>query len=55
MTSKHTKANVENQIMANAPSPPPIKKSCFENLCHTIAAEAEPHAIESMNHKKTVE
>ena len=44
MTSRHMKANVENQLMANAPSL--VRKSYFDNLYKTIAAEAESHAIE---------
>jgi hypothetical protein len=51
VTSKHMKANVENQIMANAPSP--IRNAYFDNLYHFIAAEAEIRAVESENCKKT--
>ena len=39
VTSKHMKANVENQIMVNDPSP--IRKAYFDNLYRSIAAEAE--------------
>ena len=53
VTSKYMKANVENQIMANAPSP--IRKAYFDNLYHFIAAEAGIRAVESENCKKTVE
>ena len=53
MTSRHIKTNVENQIMANAPSP--VRKSYFDNLYKTIAAEAETRAIESDNRKRKAE
>jgi hypothetical protein len=53
LTSKHMKANIENQIMANAPSP--IRKSYFDNLYRSIAAEAETRAVESENRRKVVE
>jgi hypothetical protein len=53
VTGKHMKANVENQIMANAPSP--IRKAYFDNLYRSIAAEAKAHAVESENCKKTAE
>ena len=43
-------SNVENQIMANAPSP--IRKSYFDNFYCFIAAEAKTRAVESENHKK---
>jgi hypothetical protein len=45
MTSRHMKVNVENQIMANAPSP--VRKAYFDNLYQAIAAEAETGAVES--------
>jgi hypothetical protein len=45
------KSNIENQIIANAPSP--IRKSYFDNLYHSIEAEAETRAVESENCKKT--
>jgi hypothetical protein len=47
MTSRHMKSNVKNQIMANAPSL--IRKSYFDNLYHSIAAEVESHLLESDN------
>lgn len=53
VTSKHMKANIENQIMANAPSP--IRKSYFDNLYRSIAAEAETRAVESENRRKAAE
>ena len=53
MTSRHMKVNVENQIMANAPSP--VRKAYFSNLYQAIAAEAETHAVESNNQKKKAE
>jgi len=52
LTSKHMKANIENQIMANALSP--IRKSYFDNLYRSIAAEAETSAVESENRRKVV-
>ena len=53
MTSRHMKANVENQLMANAPSP--VRKSYFDNLYHSIASEAESRALESDNRKRKAE
>ena len=53
MTSRHMKANVENQIMAHAPSP--VRKAYFNNLYQAIAAEAETCAVESDNRKKKAE
>ena len=38
------KVNVENQIMANAPSP--VRKAYIDNLYQAIAAEAETGAVE---------
>jgi hypothetical protein len=53
VTSRHMKSNVENQIMANAPSP--TRKSYFDNLYHSIATEAETRAVELENHKKVAD
>ena len=53
MTSRHMKSNAKNQIMANAPSL--VKKSHFDNLYHSITAEAETCALESDNRKKQAE
>ena len=53
MTSRHMKVNVENQIMANAPSP--VRKAYFDNLYQAIVVEAETHAAESENRKKKAE
>ena len=53
MTSKHMKTNVENQIMAHAPSP--VRKAYFDNLYRSIAAETETRVVESDNRKKEVE
>ena len=53
MTSRHMKANVENQIMAHAPSP--VRKAYFNNLYQALAAEAETRAVESDNRKKRAE
>lgn len=53
MTSRHMKTNVENQIMAHAPSP--VRKAYFDNLYKSIAAEAETRVVESANRKKQVE
>jgi len=47
------KSNAKNQIMANAPSL--VKKSHFDNLYHSITAEAETCALESDNRKKQAE
>ena len=47
MTSRHMKVNVENQIMANAPSP--VRMAYFDNLYQAIAAEAETRAVECNN------
>ena len=47
------RSSVENQIMANAPSP--IRKAYFNNLYQAIAAEAESCAVESENRKKKAE
>jgi hypothetical protein len=47
------KANVENQIMAQAPSP--VQKAYFNNLYQAIAAEVETRAVESDNRKKKAE
>ena len=52
-TSKHMKANVENQIMANVQSP--VGKSYFDNLYQAIVAEAETQVVESDNRKKKTE
>jgi hypothetical protein len=41
------KADVENQIMANAPSP--VRKAHFDNLYQATAVEAETRAVESVN------
>jgi hypothetical protein len=49
MTSRHMKANVENQIMANAP---PLVRSYFDNLYHSIAVEVKSCALESDNTKR---
>ena len=53
MTSKHMKRSIENQIMVNEPSP--VRKAYFDNLYHSIAAEAETSAVESNNWKKMTE
>ena len=45
--------NVENQIMANLPSP--VRKAYFDNLYQAIAVETETHAVESDNQKKKAE
>ena len=50
MTSRHMKANVENQIMANVPSP--VRKAYFDNLYQAIAIEADTQVVESDNKKK---
>ena len=47
MTSRHMKVNLENQIMANAPSP--VRKAYVDNLYQPIAAEAETCAMEPGN------
>ena len=47
MTSRHMKVNVENQIMANVPSP--VRKAYFNNLYQAIAAEAETRARRKQN------
>ena len=47
MTSRHMKVNVENQIMANVPSP--VRKVYFDNLYQAIVAEAETPVVESNN------
>jgi len=47
------KSNVENQIMANATSP--VRTLYVDNLYHSIAVEAETHALESDNWKKKTE
>ena len=53
MTSGHMKTNVENQIMANTHSW--VRKSYFDNLYKTIAADAESCAVESNNRKRKAE
>jgi len=53
MTSRHMKVNVENQIMANVPSP--VRKAYFDNLYQAIAVEAETRAVERDNQKKKAE
>ena len=50
MTSRHMKTNVENQIMANTPSP--VRKAYCDNLYQAIVTEAETRAVESDNRKK---
>jgi hypothetical protein len=53
MTRRHMKVIVENQIMANMPSP--VRKAYFNNLFQAIAAEAETRMVESNNRKKKAE
>jgi hypothetical protein len=50
MSSKHMKGNVENQIMANAPSL--VWKSYVDNHYHSITADAKTRVLESDNRKK---
>jgi len=47
MTSRHMKANVENQLMANLPSS--VRKAYIDNLYWAIAVDAETCAMESDN------
>lgn len=53
VTSKHMKSSFEKKMMANALSP--IRKSYFDNLYRSIAAEAETKAVESKNCKKAAD